>query len=103
MAKSLFVQFADVAINFTESWDAMVRGQRQQTEFHNLLSFPLRIRGDWLHWGTTPFDSIQSVVIALHESFTSVSTEEPLCLGSLLDIDMDRLLEAVPDQRMKRF
>jgi hypothetical protein len=103
LAKSLFVQFADVAINFTESWDAMVRGQRQQTEFHNLLSFPLRIRGDWSLWGTTPFSCIQSVVIAFHERFTSVSTDEPLCLGTMLDIDMERLLEVLPDQRMKRF
>ncbi|KAL9615734.1 MAG: hypothetical protein Q9160_009300 [Pyrenula sp. 1 TL-2023] len=106
LARSLYVQFADVAINFDQAWEAMVLGRKQQTEFHNLLSFPTRIRGDWgLTWRESdkPYVSIQSAVIALHERFTSIATDEALCLGTLLGIDMERLLTAPPAERMKHF
>ncbi|KAL9621541.1 MAG: hypothetical protein Q9160_004071 [Pyrenula sp. 1 TL-2023] len=106
LARSLYIQFADVAINFDSAWQSMVSGRQQQTEFHNLLTFPTRIRGDWtLTWRdiNAPFISIQSAVIALHERFTSIATDEALCLGTLLGVDMERLLTVSPAERMKQF
>jgi len=103
LARSLHFQFADTAIDFQQSWLDLVRGNEQQPEFHNLLGFYIRLRGDWKREDSPPVRSIQNVVVALHERSTSVPTDEALCLGTLLGVDMESLVQVPPQQRMKRF
>jgi len=104
LAKSLFIQFADIALDFKKAYFSMVQTEGTQSEGHSLIGFFGRIRGEWaLVNSPTPFATIQGMVIALHERSTSVPTDEALCLGTLTDIDMEKLMEVDPEVRMKRF
>ncbi|KAI9871761.1 MAG: hypothetical protein M1830_002482 [Pleopsidium flavum] len=104
LARSLFIQFADTALNFNEAYLSMVQTEGTQSEVHSLIGFFRRIRGEWaLVQSPVPFATIQGIVIALHERSTSVATDEALCLGTLTDIDMEKLMEVPPEARMKRF
>lgn len=104
LAKSLFIQFADTALEFYKAFLAMVYDDGPHFERHSLSGFYTEIRSRRPITGSAaPFEDLQELVVALKERSTTVSSDEVLCLGTMMDLDMEKLLEVGPAARMQRF
>jgi hypothetical protein len=102
LAKKLLIQFANIAVDFESEWRALLKSQEALLEIHNNVGWPISIRGNF-STNASPLSSLRNLRIAVHERFTSWTTDEPLCLGTLMGVDMEKLLDGSPDRRMKRF
>ena len=104
LAKSLFIQFADTALEFYKAFLAMIYDEGPHFERHSLSGFYTEIRSRRPITGSAaPFEDLQELVMALKERTTTVASDEVLCLGTMMDVDMQKLLEMDPEARMKRF
>lgn len=104
LARSLFIQFADTALEFYKAFLAMIHDEGPHFERHSFSGFYTEIRSRRPMTGSAaPFEDLQELVVALKERSTTVSGDEVLCLGTMMDLDMEKLMEVEPEARMKRF
>lgn len=104
LARSLFIQFAATAIEFYKAFLAMISDEGPHFERHSFSGFYTEIRSRRPITGSAaPFEDLQELVVALKERTTTVSSDEVLCLGTMMDLDMEKLMEVDPEARMKRF
>jgi hypothetical protein len=109
LAKKLYFQFADKPIEISNAAFTMtmemtfVIGHRS-LEYQPITSMISEL---WEVWRerelATPQDFLNYLAGGLRWRATSVSTDEALCLAALANLDMAKLLEASPEDRMMRF
>ena len=104
LSKMLFIQYADMAVELTEALCKIFMSRHKEPEFHKLDHYLMSVRRLWV-WTRTPepFSSLHSLIEALYDRSTSVTTDEAICLSILTDTDMGRLMKVPPEQRMKDF
>ena len=104
LSKMIFLQFSDLAVDFTWTIINLINSSSHRAEKHKFTNYMMKLRGPWvLTRSPEPFSSLQSLVEAIFDRSTSVATDEAICLGNMTGTDMDRLVEAPPQMRMKRF
>ncbi|UNI16315.1 hypothetical protein JDV02_002756 [Purpureocillium takamizusanense] len=114
LAQSLFVQFADRAVNFLALLqDLFIIGrtdarymriwQDVMSEFNQLQSLsPKRDSAGAVLFNKSPTDLVH-LQRALHFRTVSVAADEPLCIATLMDLDTRRIAEPTSHQdRMAR-
>ena len=104
LSSMVFLQFCDVAVDFTWAIISLVNSSNHRAEKHKFTQFMMRARGPWVFTRTPkPFLTLQALSEVIYERSTSVATDEPICLGNMTGLDMDQLMKAAPEVRMKRF
>lgn len=106
LAKRLKLQFADAAIDLevlksAESDDLNLT--RGWVNFLDIVSVIYNVRGEQTGAQGPRYNDLSRIHHALQYRSTSVETDEPLCLSCLVGLDMDKILEVEPDERMVAF
>lgn len=104
LSKMLFLQFADMAVELTETLCRISVNEQKEPEFNKLFPFLMKVRGLWV-WTRSPepFPSLHSLIEVLYDRSTSVPTDEAICLGIMTKTDMGLLMKVPPEERMKQF
>lgn len=106
LAKRLRLQFADAAVDLevlrlAQKDDlSLTRGWVSFIDIANAIE---NVRGQQTGAQGPHYDELARIQWALQHRSTSVATDEPLCLGCLVNLDMDKILEAEPNERMVAF
>ena len=108
LAKALLFQFADSALDIDVAYDSLFEPYQESFNLESEWS-----RSGGIYAGivnvfvevrmlvTENMSWISSIARAMAFRSTSVSTDEALCLGALLDLDMKRIVAVSEDQRME--
>jgi len=106
LAKRLKLQFADAAIDL-EVLKSAERDDLNLTQgwvnFLDIISVIYNVRGEHTGAQEPRYNDLSKIHSALQHRSTSVVTDEPLCLGCLVGLDMDKILEVEPNERMVAF
>jgi len=104
LATSLFFQFADQAVSFAVLGKSIVQ-HRQYSMRHR--SIDADATKEFLGIGSFFLDTKPPTLKVLDESLkyrsVSVATDEPLCIGTLMSLDLDAILSVQPkEDRMQK-
>ena len=108
LAKALLFQFADAPLDIEMAYDRLfeplhessnleVEWSRSGGLYAGIVNLFVEVR----MLATENMSWISSIARAMAFRSTSVSTDEALCLGVLLDLDMKRILAVFEDSRME--
>ena len=106
LAKRLRLQFADAAIDLEVLRRAEIDDlnlTRGWVNFLDIMHVIYNVRGEQSRAEGPHYNDLSKILSALQYRSTSVMTDEPLCLGCLVGLDMDKILEAEPKERMAAF
>lgn len=106
LAKRLKLQFADAAIDLEVLKSAErddLNLTRGWVNFLDIISVIYNVRGEQTGAQEPHYNDLSKIHSALQHRSTSVVTDEPLCLGCLVGLDMDKILEVEPNERMVAF
>jgi hypothetical protein len=106
LAKRLRLQFADAAIDLE-----VLRGAEKDdlnltrgwVNYLDIIMIIFNVRGEQTSAPGPYYNDLYKIHSALQHRSMSVATDEPLCLGCLVGLDMDKILEAEPHERMVAF
>ncbi len=103
LAKELYFQFANLVYNLDEGAHRI----RSSNDLEPSLKYTLEARYSDLRGFRLGNMSTASRLLAITRSLmfrsTSVASDEALCLTTLLDLDMARILRCPPERRMEEF
>lgn len=107
LAQSLYFQFADKAIGLGELGDAIIRlGSTSMRHKSILTDFSQEFMGlQSFFLPTTPKTGplLRQLDQSLHFRSVSIATDEPLCIGTLMSLDLPAILDVEPkDNRMQK-
>lgn len=106
LANRLFCQFADGPYNALEGIDRMKSNQDVAIKYTTKQEILLRFRELRIFRAPetlTDFQNFVSISRALQFRATSVATNEPLCLSTLLGVDIRKMMEIDKNSRIKHF
>ncbi|KAL8953117.1 MAG: hypothetical protein Q9222_001000 [Ikaeria aurantiellina] len=110
LAKTVWFQFANEAVDVKSIIDKVdwrrvpsTAGLWLQAELYAQLWVQIWYRGDRIKDTGAIAGSIASTRLAINSRYVSVSTDEGLCLFTLMDLDMRRITAVRPEQRMEVF
>lgn len=103
LAKQLYFQFAGLAYNLDQGAHRVRNSNDLEPSFkYNLESRYSDLRGFKLRNMSTA-KRLLAITRTLTFRSTSVASDEALCLTTLLDLDMARILRCPPERRMEEF
>ncbi|KAF2500699.1 hypothetical protein BU16DRAFT_614420 [Lophium mytilinum] len=105
LARQLFFQFKDGVCHFESTLDCVQNATGPLSENSLRASIELRAAEILCHRFTTLShgEKLLYLATALFHRATSVSSDEPLCLATLLRLDIEKIMAARVDQRMLNF
>jgi hypothetical protein len=103
LAKELWFRFSDNLIDIDLTNMAIMKNEGVQEGVLKayLLEEYLRIRGIGMAMAWDMRDKLPVLADSLQYRSTSVPTDEALCIGALLNLDMSIILAEVPEERMR--
>jgi hypothetical protein len=102
LAKAIYFQFADAAINGDDLFERLMRPPIAYKTIPIIHSW-WEIRLSWNDHSIIGNEFIWMLYRALRFRTASVSTDEPLCLSTLTGVDLKEIIKEKKEDRMRRF